>query len=124
MRSPGFFHNACILKESTLYKRLLANQPVGIVLEDAAYPLPPRPMAPFLAPNSPEQAHFYTAHSKTRCTIKLLHGALKRCFVCLKYMQVEPQEVSNLILAVGAGVFVFVLFVFSFIVGADVLRLW
>lgn len=40
-----------------------------------------------------------TAHSKTRCAIERLNGALKRRFACLNYLRVEPQGVCNIILA-------------------------
>uniref|UniRef100_A0A8C5DII3 Putative nuclease HARBI1 n=1 Tax=Gouania willdenowi TaxID=441366 RepID=A0A8C5DII3_GOUWI len=77
---PGSVHDARILRESALYRKLQTNRPDGIILGDSAYPLLPWLMTPFLAPNTPEQAHFNTAHSKTRCAIERLHGVLKRRF--------------------------------------------
>uniref|UniRef100_A0A8C5N5G4 Putative nuclease HARBI1 n=1 Tax=Gouania willdenowi TaxID=441366 RepID=A0A8C5N5G4_GOUWI len=84
---PGSVHNARILREN------------GIILGGSAYPLLLWLMTPFLAPNTPEQAHFNTAHSKTRCAIERLNGVLKRRFACLNYLRVEPQGVCNIILA-------------------------
>uniref|UniRef100_A0A8C5DLQ8 DDE Tnp4 domain-containing protein n=1 Tax=Gouania willdenowi TaxID=441366 RepID=A0A8C5DLQ8_GOUWI len=95
---PGSVHDARILRESALYRKLQTNRPDGIILGDSAYPLLPRLMTPFLAPNTPEQARFNTAHSKTRCAIERLNGVLKRRFACLNYLRVEPQG-GNIILA-------------------------
>lgn len=96
---PGSVHDARILRESALYRKLQTNRPDGIILGDSAYPLLPWLMTPFLAPNTPEQARFNTAHSKTRCAIERLNGVLKRRFACLNYLRVEPQGVCNIILA-------------------------
>uniref|UniRef100_UPI003AAAE056 putative nuclease HARBI1 n=1 Tax=Centroberyx gerrardi TaxID=166262 RepID=UPI003AAAE056 len=96
---PGFVHDARILRESALYRELQTNRPDGIILGDSAYPLLPWLMTPFLAANTPEQAHFNTAHCKTRCAIERLNGVLKRRFACLNYLRVEPQGACNIILA-------------------------
>uniref|UniRef100_A0A8C5GDH5 Putative nuclease HARBI1 n=1 Tax=Gouania willdenowi TaxID=441366 RepID=A0A8C5GDH5_GOUWI len=77
---PGSVHDARILRESALYRKLQTNRPDGIILVGSAYPLLPWLMTPFLAPNTPEQARFNTAHSKTRCAIERLNGVLKRRF--------------------------------------------
>uniref|UniRef100_A0A8C5H7U0 DDE Tnp4 domain-containing protein n=1 Tax=Gouania willdenowi TaxID=441366 RepID=A0A8C5H7U0_GOUWI len=96
---PGSVHDACILRESALYRNLQTNRPDGIILGDSTYPLLPWLMTPFLASNTPEQARFNTAHSKTRCAIERLNGVLKRRVACLNYLRVEPQGVCNIILA-------------------------
>uniref|UniRef100_A0A3B3HZE4 Putative nuclease HARBI1 n=1 Tax=Oryzias latipes TaxID=8090 RepID=A0A3B3HZE4_ORYLA len=86
---PGSVHDARILRESALYRELQTNRPHGIILGDSAYPLLPWLITPFLAASTPVQAHFNTAHCKTRC----------RRFACLNYLRVEPQGACNIILA-------------------------
>uniref|UniRef100_A0A8C5ER96 Putative nuclease HARBI1 n=1 Tax=Gouania willdenowi TaxID=441366 RepID=A0A8C5ER96_GOUWI len=95
----GSVHDARILRESALYRKLQTNRPDGIILGDSAYPLLPWLMTPFLSPNTPEQARFNTAHSKARCAIERLNGVLRRRFAFLNYLRVEPQGVCNIILA-------------------------
>ncbi|XP_039605726.1 putative nuclease HARBI1 [Polypterus senegalus] len=96
---PGSVHDARILRESALYRKLQSNRPNGIILGDSAYPLLPWLMTPFPAANTPEQAGFNSAHCKTKCTIELLNGVLKRRFACLNYLRVEPKVACNIILA-------------------------
>uniref|UniRef100_A0A8C4SNC0 DDE Tnp4 domain-containing protein n=1 Tax=Erpetoichthys calabaricus TaxID=27687 RepID=A0A8C4SNC0_ERPCA len=96
---PGSVHDARILRDSTLYRKLQSNRPNGIILGDSAYPLLPWLMAPFPVANTPEQAGFNSAHCKTRCAIERLNGVLKRRFACLNYLRVEPKVACNIILA-------------------------
>ncbi|XP_039618106.1 putative nuclease HARBI1 [Polypterus senegalus] len=67
---PGPVHDALILRESALYRKLLSNSPNGIILGDSAYPLLPWLMTPFPVTNTPEQAGFNSAHCKTRYAIE------------------------------------------------------
>uniref|UniRef100_A0A8C5DIE3 Putative nuclease HARBI1 n=1 Tax=Gouania willdenowi TaxID=441366 RepID=A0A8C5DIE3_GOUWI len=78
---PGSVHDARILRESALYRKLQTNRPDGIILGDSAYLLLPWLMTPFLAPNTPEQARFNTAHSKTRCAIERVCNIILACIV-------------------------------------------
>uniref|UniRef100_A0A8C4S229 Putative nuclease HARBI1 n=1 Tax=Erpetoichthys calabaricus TaxID=27687 RepID=A0A8C4S229_ERPCA len=96
---PGSVHDARILRESALYRKLQSNRPNGIILGDSAYPLLPWLMTPFPVANTPEQAGFNSAHCKTRCAIERLNGVLKRRFACLNYLRVEPKVACNIILA-------------------------
>ena len=96
---PGSVHDARILRESALYRELQNNRPDGILLRDSAYPLLPWLMTPFLAATTPAQAHFSTAHCKTRCAIERLNGVLKRRFAYLIYLRMKPQRACNIILA-------------------------
>uniref|UniRef100_A0A8C4SZ38 Putative nuclease HARBI1 n=1 Tax=Erpetoichthys calabaricus TaxID=27687 RepID=A0A8C4SZ38_ERPCA len=96
---PGSVHNARILRESALYRKLQSNRPNGIILGASAYPLLPCLIAPFPVANTPQQAGFNSAHCKTRCTIERLNGVLKRRFACLNYLWVEPKVACNIILA-------------------------
>uniref|UniRef100_A0A8C4RKX6 Putative nuclease HARBI1 n=1 Tax=Erpetoichthys calabaricus TaxID=27687 RepID=A0A8C4RKX6_ERPCA len=96
---PGSVHDARILRESALYRKLQSNQPNGIILGGRAYPLLPWLMTPFPVANTPEQAGFNSAHCKTRCANERLNGVLKRRFACLNYLRVEPKVACNIILA-------------------------
>uniref|UniRef100_A0A8C4X6H8 DDE Tnp4 domain-containing protein n=1 Tax=Erpetoichthys calabaricus TaxID=27687 RepID=A0A8C4X6H8_ERPCA len=96
---PGSVHDARILRESALYRKLQSNRPNGIILGDSAYPLLPWLMTPFPVANTPEQAGFNSAHCKTRCAIERLNGVLKRRFACRNYLRVEPKVACNIILA-------------------------
>uniref|UniRef100_A0A8C4X4H0 Putative nuclease HARBI1 n=1 Tax=Erpetoichthys calabaricus TaxID=27687 RepID=A0A8C4X4H0_ERPCA len=96
---PGSIHDALLLREIPLYRKLQSNRPNGIILGDSAYPLLPWLMTPFPVANTPEQAGFNSAHCKTRCAIECLNGVLKRCFACLNYLRVEPKVACNIILA-------------------------
>uniref|UniRef100_A0A8C4TN23 Putative nuclease HARBI1 n=1 Tax=Erpetoichthys calabaricus TaxID=27687 RepID=A0A8C4TN23_ERPCA len=84
---PGSVHDARILRESALYRKL------------HAYPLLPWLMTSFPVAHTPEQAGFNSAHCKTRCTIECLNGVLKRRFACLNYLRVEPKVACSIILA-------------------------
>uniref|UniRef100_A0A8C4RFS1 DDE Tnp4 domain-containing protein n=1 Tax=Erpetoichthys calabaricus TaxID=27687 RepID=A0A8C4RFS1_ERPCA len=96
---PGSAHDARILRERALYRKLQSNRPNGIILGDSAYPLLPWLMTPFPVANTPEQAGFNSAHCKTRCAIERLNEVLKRRFACLNYLRVEPKVACNIILA-------------------------
>ena len=83
VRWPGSVHDARILRESHLYRRLQQTAPDGILLGDSGYPLLRWLMTPFATVTCDPQQRYNNAHSATRGTIERINGVLKRRFACL-----------------------------------------
>ena len=99
VRWPGSVHDARILRESHLYRRLQQTAPDGILLGDSGYPLLRWLMTPFATVTCDPQQRYNNAHSATRGTIERINGVLKRRFACLNYLRVEPKQACNIISA-------------------------
>ena len=99
VRWPGSVHDARILRESHLYRRLQQTAPDGILLGDSGYPLLRWLMTPFATVTCDPQQRYNNAHIATRGTIERINGVLKRRFACLNYLRVEPKQACNIISA-------------------------
>ena len=78
VRWPDSVHDAWILRESHLYRRLHQTAPDGILLGDSGYPLLRWLMTPFATVTCDSQQRYNNSHSATRGTNERINGVLKR----------------------------------------------
>ncbi|KAK1175035.1 hypothetical protein AOXY_G2665 [Acipenser oxyrinchus oxyrinchus] len=101
---PDSAHDSCILRHSSLN----ANFEDGIyddgwLLGDSGYPCRPWLLNPVMAPTTPGELRYNTAHRSTHSIIEQTFGLLKSRFKCLDkfggVLQYSPDKVSQIIAA-------------------------
>ena len=110
---PGKVHDARVLVNSTLYKKMLKKDVLPnwtrqlggveiplLILGDPAYPLLPWLMKSYLENEhaTPEERHFNYRHSRARMTIENAFGGLKGRWRCLlKQMDMNIANIPNVV---------------------------
>lgn len=98
---PGSVHDARVLRNSTLCRRMENGwRPFedGIILGDSAYPLKPWLIPPlYRDPTNEAEVNFNRRHKSTRRIIENALGVLKEKFPCLNYLRLNPVFAANVV---------------------------
>ncbi|KAK6489650.1 putative nuclease HARBI1 [Huso huso] len=95
---PGSTHDSRILLNSSIHTAFDYGIVQGFLLGDSGYALKPWLMTPYLNPQSPAQANYNRAHSKTWNTVERCIGVWKRRFHILHgEIRMAPDRVCAII---------------------------
>ncbi len=70
VRYPGSCHDSYIFSNSMLKQRLEEDPTRGFLFGDSGYALSPVLLTPFHNPNSPQEHHFNSVHSRVRSQVE------------------------------------------------------
>ncbi|MGH0167605.1 UNVERIFIED_CONTAM: hypothetical protein FKN15_053095 [Acipenser sinensis] len=100
---PGSTHDSRILLNSSIHTAFDRGIVQGFLHGESGYALKPWLMTPYLNPQSPAQANYNRAHSKTRNTVERCIGVWKRRFHILhREIRMAPDRVCAIICATAA----------------------
>ncbi|XP_062618375.1 putative nuclease HARBI1 [Saccostrea cucullata] len=80
---PGSTHDAFVLTNSGLPRRIQSLPEGGWLLGDSGYPLKNWILTPFPSPSNQQEEKFNEAHGRTRIVVERAFGVLKSRFRCL-----------------------------------------
>ena len=83
VKHPGSAHDSFILQNSQLWTYMEANNDIGFILGDSAYPCKRWLMTPLSSPENQSERRYNYSHKRTRVLIENAFGVWKRRFAVL-----------------------------------------